>query len=127
MKLKIAGAVLVLALLLTFATSCIQVSGVVPQAELAITQHQLLRDATGNATGVFVTIKNISSFTAELAEVQVKFYDVQKNLIDAATDSVLNLKPNETWAFTIPCSGGRCREIASYQVDITYGSSVGGF
>ena len=110
--------------LLTSFCSCIQTSGIAPKAELAILNHELIEDQAGNAV-VLVTIKNISSFNAELAEVRVIFYDAQKNLIDSSRDSVLNLKPDETWEFALSCSGERCSEIKSYDVEVTSGTSSG--
>lgn len=126
MKSRIAAILLILMLVLPFSFSCIQVSGVAPRVEVVILSHKMTTDATGQRV-VLVTVKNISYNTAELAEVQVKFYDGQKNLVDYATDSVLNLKPDETWDFTIPCSGSNCGMVVSYEVSVTYGSSVGGF
>jgi len=73
-----------------------------------------------------ITIKNTGQVNAELAEVKVSFYDAQKNLIDSARDSVMNLKPDETWDFIIPCAGDDCGKIASYDIETTAGSSSGG-
>ena len=122
MNFKIAIVVLLFSMLLAYGTSCIQTSGIVPKAELAILNHELIEDQAGNAV-VLVTIKNVGSFNAELAEVRVIFYDAQKNLIDSSRDSVLNLKPDETWDFTLSCSDERCDEIKSYDVEVTSGTS----
>jgi hypothetical protein len=73
-----------------------------------------------------VTIKNVSDVTAELASVKVNFYDAQKELIDSNKDSIMNLKPNTTWDFILPCSTDRCSEIKSYDVEVMSGSSSGG-
>ena len=125
MKYKIAIVILIILVLLTSGWSCIQTSGFAPKAELTVLKKELIKDQAGNVT-VLVTVKNISNVNAELAEVKVRFYDSQKNLIDGATDSVLNLKPDETWDFTFPCAGERCDEIRSYDVEVTVGSSSGG-
>lgn len=126
MNHKIATFMLVLLVLLASGSSCVQTVGVMQKPELAVVKKELTKDAAGNAV-VLVTVKNVSGVTAELAEVKVKFYDAQKNLIDGAVDSVLNLKPNETWDFTFPCSGERCSQVKSFETEVTSGSSSGGF
>lgn len=125
MNIKLALVGMTLITLLTSFYSCINTTGVAPKAELAIIKKELTKDQAGN-TVVLVTIKNVGSVNAELAEVRVTFYDAQKGIIDSSSDSVLNLKPDETWEFTLNCSGEHCSEIKSYDVEVTAGTSSGG-
>lgn len=107
-------------------SSCVHIGNSPVRATLTVITKELKTDATGNVT-LAITVKNTGRVNAELAEVKVNFYDAQKNLIDSASDSVLNLKPDETWDFIIPCTGDNCGKIASYDVETTAGSSSGGF
>ena len=125
MKLKL----VFIAILLTFLSSgwsCIQTAGVAPKAEVEILKQELTRDEAGNVA-VLVTIQNVGSFNAELAEVRVSFYDVQKDLIYSARDSILNLKPDEVWNFVLECQGERCSVVDSYDIEVMTGTSSGGF
>jgi hypothetical protein len=125
MKIKAAISMVVLLLLIAAVMSCVQTNDSSTRATLAVTNKQLKTDAAGKVT-LAVTIKNTGRVNAELAEVKVSFYDAQKNLIDSARDSVMNLKPGETWDFIIPCTGDNCSRIASYDIETTAGSSSGG-
>jgi len=126
-NLKVALIGLIFLMLLISVASCIQVTGgVASKAEISILKKELTKDGAGNAI-VLVTIKNVGSVTAELAEVRVKFYDAQKNLIDSSRDSILNLMPDKTWDFTFTCSGEGCSQIKSYDIEVTSGTSAGGF
>jgi hypothetical protein len=125
-KYKISITIPVLLLMLASAMSCIQVGGgSSPRAELSVINEVLIKDEAGGVA-LKVTVKNTGPVKAELAEVKVSFYDAQKELIDSTRDSVLNLGPNETWEFTIPCMGERCGEIMSYEIQTTAGTSSGG-
>ncbi len=125
LNFKIALIGLIFLMLLITSASCIQtIGGVAPKAELAILKKELTKNEAGN-TVVLVTIKNVGSVTAEFAEVRVKFYDAQKNLIDSSRDSILNLKPDKTWEFTLSCSGERCSQIKSYDIEVISGTSSG--
>jgi hypothetical protein len=106
-------------------SSCIHTGDSSVRATLTVTKKELKTDAAGNVT-LAVTIKNTGRVNAELAEVKVNFFDAQKNLIDSSKDSVINLKPDETWDFIIPCTGDNCGKIASYEIETTAGSSSGG-
>lgn len=125
MKYKIVIAVGILSLILIPGLSCIQTGGTLAKAELAVLKKELKTDAAGKVT-LAVTVKNTSRVNAELAEVKVRFYDAQKNLIDSSRDSVLNLGADETWDFNIPCAGENCGKIASYEIETTAGTSSGG-
>src|SRR4030042_3422973 len=125
MKHKITIAICILLLILVSALSCIQVGGSSARAELAVLNKELVKDGAGG-TALKITVKNVSAVDAELAEVKVSFFDAKKELIDSTRDSVLNLGPNETWEFTIPCTGDRCSQIGSYEIETTAGASPGG-
>jgi hypothetical protein len=136
MNYKIAIGVLALVLLLTFTSACVVVVtnapyGTItyngtpiytntPQAQLSITRNELSHDAAGNAIGL-VTIKNVSSYTAEGVQVTGKFYDANNNLVYSTKDNILSLKPDETWDFTFTCNGTACKTVRTFTVDVTYG------
>ncbi len=124
MSYKIVIIVFVLLFLLIYDTSCIQTSGIAPKPDVVVLSHKLTEDEAGNAA-VLVKIKNVGSVIAEMAEVRVTFYDTQKDIIDSSRDSMINLKPDETWDFTIRCNVGRYDEIRSYDVEVTSGTSAG--
>jgi hypothetical protein len=118
-KILVMGAILVL--LLAFGCA----GTVTPQrGELAVINKELVRDQSGNVT-VRVTVKNVGSVMAELAEVTVNFYDAGKDLVDSSSDSVLNLRPGETWDFNIACQGDSSK-VKSYDIETTAGTSSGG-
>jgi len=96
-----------------------------PKGELAVINHNMIRGESG-AVEVQVTVKNVSRVMAELAEVTVNFYDANKNLIDVSSDSVMNLRPGETWDFEITCQGEHCRQVKSYEIETMAGTSSGG-
>jgi hypothetical protein len=126
MKCKIAIAILIVLMLLTSGLSCIQTTGSAPRVELAVLKQELVTDNVTGNVAVLVTVKNISNVKADLAEVKVRFYDSKKNLLDSERDSIINLKANETWDFTLTCQSDRCGEIKSYELETTVGSSSGG-
>jgi subtilase family serine protease len=95
------------------------------QGELAVINHEMAREESGTVK-VQVTVKNVGPVMAELAEVTVNFYDAGKNIIDSSSDSVMNLRPGETWEFEIVCQGERCRQVKSYEIETMAGTSSGG-
>ncbi|MBN1692711.1 MAG: DUF3124 domain-containing protein [Dehalococcoidales bacterium] len=124
MRYKIIFFILIILLLSVSGCTFIQsTEGPPRKAELAILKQELTRDTEGNVT-VLVSVKNVSQVTVELAEVKVSFYDSQDNFIDSLTDSVVNLKPDDTWDFYIGCSGS-CQDIKRYDVEVTALSSSG--
>jgi hypothetical protein len=123
---KLAVGACILLLFPAVISGCIRTGSATARAELTVIEKHLSTGASGNVT-LAVTVKNTGRVIAELAEVKVSFYDAQKNLIDSEQDSVINLKPNETWDFIIPCTGDNCGKIASYEIETTAGSSSGGF
>jgi hypothetical protein len=135
MNYKIAAVLLILALLLTFTSACIVVTTaapgyggvptyygtitVAPKTELSITRNELSHDGAGNAIGL-VTIKNIGSYTQDIAAVTGKFYDSNMNLVYSSTDTILNLGPGESWDYTFTCSGANCDKVRTFKVDVSY-------
>lgn len=93
-----------------------------PSGKLAVINHDMTREESG-AVEVQVTVKNVGSVMAELAEVTVSFYDASKNLIDISSDSVMNLGPGEIWEFEIACQGTRCGQVKSYEIETMAGTS----
>ena len=126
MKCKIAISILFSVILLSSGWSCIQTTGLGTRAELEILNQELVRDQAGEVT-VLVTIKNVGNVNAELAEVNVSFYDAQDNYIDNSIDSVLNLQPDEIWNFALVCESQRCGEVKRYEIEVMSGTSSGGF
>lgn len=112
-------------LLLTSGLSCLG-SNPVPVVEITILRQELTKDETGTAV-LYLTIKNETRSVAELVDVSVDFYDADRNFVDNARDSIMNLRPDDTWDFTFKCQGTRCSEITSAEVNTTSGSSSGRF
>jgi hypothetical protein len=71
-------------------------------------------------------VKNVGPAVIELAQVTVSFYDAQEALIDSSSDSVMTLRPGETWDFQIACRGSRCRQVKKYEIETMAGTSSGG-
>lgn len=111
---------------LLLVTSCAGAgSGPAQSGELTVLNHTMTRGESGNVA-VRVTVKNTGPVTAELAEVTVSFYDADRNLIDSSSDSVINLRPGETWDFEISCQGTQCSQVRSYEIETLAGTSSGG-
>jgi len=91
--------------------------------KLEIIDKELIKDESG--TRVVVTVKNVGSNKIELAEVTVKFYDKNEALIETGKDAVMNLKPAESWTFTIECKSEGCDEVQSCKVETLAGTSSG--
>ena len=96
-----------------------------PAVKLAVINHDMTKGESGGVE-VRVRVKNTGPVVAELAEVTVSFYDADKNLIESSTDSVMNLRPGETWAFKIACQGTRCIQVKRYEIETMAGTSSGG-
>ncbi|MCX6699290.1 MAG: FxLYD domain-containing protein [Methanomicrobiales archaeon] len=63
--------------------------------------------------------KNDGKTIVPHVEVQIKFYDANKNVIISSKDTTDNFDPGETWGFTIAYPGPDSRKVKSYQVIIT--------
>jgi len=120
MKLKISSVIIVLVLLTFTGASCIQDNSSIVPAEVSVISKELKKDAAGK-TVLLVSVKNTGRIKADVVEVAAKYYDAQKNLLDANRDSVMTLNPGETWDFTLPCSSD-INKVASYEVTVTTGS-----
>ncbi|MBN1162114.1 MAG: hypothetical protein JXA17_09225 [Dehalococcoidales bacterium] len=124
MKYKITAFAMILLLLPVCGCSFLQTTEGVPRkAELAILKQELTTDQDGNVV-LFVSVKNISQVTVELAEVKISFYDSHDNIIDSSTDSVLNLEPDDIWDFYFHCQGS-CQDVKRYDIEVTAGTSTG--
>jgi hypothetical protein len=124
LKYTITALILILLLLPVSGCTFLQsTEGPPRKAELAIIKQELTQDEEGNVI-YLVAVKNISQVTVELAEVEVSFYDSQDNFIGSTTDSVLNLRPDDTWDFYIQCQGA-CHDIQRCDVEVTVGTSSG--
>jgi len=99
--------------------------GAPPDVELTVINHEITRGEPGGAE-VQLTVKNTGPVVAEMAEVTVSFYDAGENLIDSSSDSVMNLRPGETWDFRIACRGTGCGQVKRYEIETMAGTSSGG-
>ncbi len=104
---------------------CTGIGSTPPAAKLAVISHEMTGGEAGGVT-VQVTVKNVGSAVAELAEVTVSFYDTDRSFIDSSGDSVMNLRPGEIWDFEIVCQGARCSQVKSYEIETMAGTSSGG-
>jgi hypothetical protein len=141
MKYKIAIGILALTLLLTFSSACVVVvtntapnyngtgnytggptyyQTVPPKTQLLITRNELSTDGAGNRIGL-VSIKNVGNVTQDIASVTGYFYDANMNLVYSSRDTILDLKPGESWDYTFTCSGANCNQVRTFKVDVTYG------
>ena len=126
-KLCLVASLLVVALLITGCALArpTPAPALNPPPELEILKQGFSKSDTG--AEVTVTVKNLGPPTAEFAEVTVEFYDADGNLIRTASDAVMNLKRDETWKFTISCTGVGCDKVKTYKVTATAASSYRGY
>ncbi len=94
-----------------------------PQGKLEVISHELIEEELG--TKVQATVKNVGSSSIELAEVTVRFYDEDMTLLGTSTDAVMNLEPNRSWTFELPCSGVGCDRVKTYEIETMAGTSSG--
>ena len=81
-----------------------------------ITGAEMVDDGYGN-TDIIGYLRNNSTSTWDYVEVMVTWYDKYGNVIDTTYDNVLNLKPNQSWKFTINTYGD-CRKFKITKVTI---------
>jgi hypothetical protein len=62
--------------------------------------------------------KNDGKTTVPHAEVQIKFYDANKNLIVSSKDTTDNFEPGGTWGYSVVFPGPDSRKVYSYKVSI---------
>lgn len=75
-----------------------------PQPHLTIQNHQWTKEYsefldwwTAEVTGIAINDGNVN---LSYAEVNVKFYDINNNVLDSGLDNILNLGVGETWYFS---------------------------
>ncbi len=62
--------------------------------------------------------RNDGKTTVPHAEVQIKFYDANKNLIVSSKDTTDNFEPGGTWGYSVVFPGPDSRKVYSYKVSI---------
>jgi len=109
------------------ATGCVIVNPASPMPQpgkLVIVSHDMAE--TDSGVEVEAVVKNAGSNMIDFAEVTVRFYDAGGTLIETKKDAVMNLRPGESWTFTITCSGAGCDRVKRYDVEAVAGTSSGG-
>ena len=99
-----------------------------PVGELAVLDHGLTRGDAGSIR-VWVTVKNVGTSVAELARVEVSLYNEEDALIDVLNDSIMNLRPGETWDFEFVLTETDCQDcgdVTRYDIQTFAGVSSGG-
>ena len=71
------------------------------KGQLVILKHHSYKDKYTNWLTVEGTAKNVGNKRLSYAEVVVKFYDAQGNLVGDWIDNTNNLEPGETWRFKV--------------------------
>jgi hypothetical protein len=84
---------------------------------LRILKINELRPEVGKLTVTGIA-KNDGKSTAPHAEVQVKFYDANNNLIISSKDTTDNFEPGGTWGYSVTFPGPDSRKVYSYKVSI---------
>ena len=92
--------------------------GALPATEdLEILSHSMSTTGFGNLM-VKGIAKNVSSSNLSYAEVKVKFYDAQGNLISTWLDNINDLGAGETWSFEVMYLGMDTENVKSYQIGV---------
>jgi hypothetical protein len=63
--------------------------------------------------------KNEGKISVPVAEIQIKFFDANNNLITSSKTSTENFDAGGTWGFTVVYPGPDSRKVASYKITIT--------
>jgi len=96
---------------------------IVPVMEAAIPNLRVLKynEARPEVGKLIITgiAKNDGKVNVPHAEVQIKFYDANNNLITSAKDVTDNFEPGGTWGFAIVYPGPDSGKVYSYKVSIT--------
>ena len=92
-----------------------------PPGKLEIISDEM--EETNTGVKVTVMVKNAGGNNIEFAEVLVRFFDAGKDLVNTDRDAVMNLGADEYWTFVLECSGGRCYQVKSYEIEQTAGTS----
>ncbi|RPJ75557.1 MAG: hypothetical protein EHM20_08765 [Alphaproteobacteria bacterium] len=83
------------------AASTLSVNEETTQPTLGILSHNLQKDDNYGGYSVIGTAKAAGNIS--YAEVRVKFYDKDGNLIESGFDNILDLAAGETWSFKVTC------------------------
>jgi len=94
----------------------------IPNAEIAAPNLRILkyheeRPEVGRLI-ISGIAKNEGKTMVPRAEVQIKFYDANKNVIVSSTDATDNFDPGGTWGFTVVYPGPDSGKVKSYKVSI---------
>ena len=96
--------------------------------ELAVLDYGLTRADAGSIE-IWVAVKNVGTSVTELARVEVSLYDEEDALIDVFSDSIMNLRPGETWDFEFVLTETDCQDcgdVTRYDIQTFAGTSSGG-
>ena len=95
---------------------------IIPEPEIITPNIRVLKynEARPEVGRLIITgiAKNDGKTSVPHAEVQIKFYDANKNVITSAKDTTDNFEPGGTWEFTIVYPGPDSRKVYSYKVSI---------
>jgi len=86
--------------------------------DLRIIKYNEERPEVGKLTITGIA-KNAGKTNVPHAEVQIKFYDANKNLITSSKTSTDNFEAGGTWGFTIVYPGPDSRKVSSYKITVT--------
>lgn len=63
--------------------------------------------------------RNTSDSEVPYAEITVRFYDGQGQLLDTSSNDIRNLAPGGTWRFNVPYTGSNVGEVAGYDIGVS--------
>jgi len=116
---RVVAAVLVLILIVSSA-GCTE-PGARDDGELKILSHSMtVREFAGSAPQSMAVVigraQNVGNVDIKFGMIAVNFYDKNKNLIAKASAIRENLRPGETWDFSITTVGPDAWKITSYDI-----------
>jgi hypothetical protein len=85
---------------------------------LRILKYVEVRPEVGQLTITGIA-KNDGKTNVPRAEVQIKFFDANKNLITSSKTSTENFDAGGTWGFTVVYPGPDSRKVSSYKISVT--------
>jgi len=87
------------------------------EGRLEILSHQLTWEGNEYFRTAYVRgiAKNVGDARLDYAEVDVRFYDSQGNLLETGLDNILDLDPGMTWSFEVM---GWDENIADYDIGV---------
>ena len=86
-----------------------------PSSELEILEHHGEIGEYGNLY-VVGQAKNTGSKSLSYAEIRVKFYDADGNLLGSSFDNINDLGAGETWRFKVIYMGMDTEKVSSYKI-----------